>query len=268
MKYKLIVLDLDDTLLKNDGTICEENKVAIRSALEKGVKVILASGRADLSIRKVAKELELEKYDGYILAYNGGKIINCKTNEVLYKAELTKEQITNLYDLANKHEVYIHTYIDDVIVGNVDNPYTYIEGEITGANVEFDENFMKRLPDTCPKVIMLQQPEHIKEVETLLKPIIKDEMTMTITKPFFLEFMNNDVDKGKSLKRLCEILQINSDEVMAIGDSYNDVTMLNFAGLAVAMGNAVEDIKNLADFVTDTNENFGVAKAINKYILN
>lgn len=267
MSYKMIILDLDDTLLSNDGTISEANKKALIEAQQKGIKVVLASGRPTFAINQVAIALELKKYGGYILSYNGSRIIDCKTEEILYEIDITKEQLTELYNEAIKHECFIHTYVDDKILTAHDNPYTYIESEITGMPINLCSDFVASLPNRCVKAIMLQQPNHLKEVEQMLKPKMKDKMTMTITKPFFLEFMNKEVDKSKSIIRLCQILNINIKDTIAVGDSYNDISMIETAGLGVAMGNAIDEVKNVADFITDTNENDGVAKVIKKYIL-
>ncbi len=267
MKYKMVILDLDDTLLLNNGKISEKSKKSLKLAQEKGIKVVLASGRPTFAMNYIADELELSKYGGYILSYNGSRIIDCKTRDVLYEIDLTNEQLKELYNLAIEHECYIHTYVGDRILTCHDNPYTYIESELTGMEIDICEDFIESLPDKCVKAIIVQAPNHLKEVEEMLKPKINGKMTMSISKPYFLEFMNKDVDKGKSIERLCNKLNINTEEIMAIGDSYNDLNMLKIAGLSIAMGNAIEEIKKIADFVTETNENDGVAKAIDKYIL-
>ena len=268
MNYKMIILDLDDTLLLNNGKISEGNKKALKLAQEKGVKVVLASGRPTFAIKNIADELELNKYGGYIISYNGSRVVDYKTNSILYEVDLTKSQVEELYKLALKYESFIHTYDGDEILACHDNPYTYIESEITGMKIKMCEDFISSLPEKCVKVIMLQAPNHLKEVEEMLKPQIEGKMTMTITKPFFLEFMNKETDKSKSILRLCEKININIENTIAIGDSYNDISMVKIAGIGVAMGNGIEEIKNIADYITDTNENDGVAKVIYKYILN
>ncbi len=267
MKYKMVVLDLDDTLLKSNGEISENNKKALKMAQEKGVKVVLASGRPTFAMKNLANELELGKYGGYILSFNGSKILDCKNNEILFEEDLTKEQIQQLYDIALENNVFIHTYVGDEIITPKSNKYTNIENEITGMPIKVFENFIDILPEKCVKVILLEEPSHLKNLEKKLIPILNGKMTMTITKPFFLEFMNKNVDKGKSILKLCNILGINKEEIIAIGDSYNDISMIEVAGIGVAMGNAVKEVKEIANFITDTNENDGVAKAIEKYIL-
>lgn len=268
MDYKMVVLDLDDTLLLNNGKISEENKNTLKLAQEKGVKIVLASGRPTFAIRQIVEELELHKYNGYILSYNGAKIIDCNSCDVLYEFNITKEQIKWLYELALDHDVFIHTYMDNYIITPHDNPYTYIESEITGMKIKTCSNFIDSLPNNLIKAIMLQSPEYLKEVEKKLKPIISNKLYMTITKPYFLEFMNKDVDKSRSIIRLCNKIKINIEDIIAIGDSYNDISMIKLAGLGISMGNAIEEVKNASDFITDTNENNGVSKAIEKFILN
>ena len=266
MKYKIIVLDLDDTLLKSSGEISENNKKALKMAQEKGIKVILASGRPTFAMKSLANELELNKYGGYILSFNGSQIIDCKNNNVLFEVALEKQQIAELYEISLNNNVFIHTYIGDEIVTPKNNEYTEIEKQITGMPIKVCENFIDILPEKCSKVILLEEPSYLKELEKNLMSFTNEKMTMSITKPFFLEFMNKEVDKGKSLLKLCDILNINREEVIAMGDSYNDISMLKVAGVSIAMENAVKEVKEIANFITETNENDGVAKAIEKYL--
>ena len=268
MQYKMVILDLDDTLLLSNGKISEANKKALKLAQEKGVKVVLASGRPTFAMKNIAKELELEKYNGYMLSYNGSIVTDCNTGNILYETSLTKEEVENLYKLSLEHECYIHTYDGDTIITSHDNPYTYIESEITGMPINVYEDFVSALPKRCVKAIMVQAPKHLQEVQEMLKSKMNDKMTMAISKPYFLEFMNKEVDKGKSLLRLCQQIDINIENTIAIGDSYNDLSLIKMAGFGVAMGNAVEEIKEIADYITENNENDGVAKAIEKFILN
>lgn len=266
MNYKMAVFDMDDTLMLPDGTLHLDSKNDIIKIQKMGIKVVLATGRPTFGVLETAKELELYKYGGYILPFNGSKIIKCDTNEVLYDKYLSKSQVERLYDLSKKHECFIHTYTEDKIIANADNPYTYIESEVTGMGLEIHEDFLAYIPEKCTKVTMLQQPKHIKEVEKMLKNKV-DDMYMTTTKPFFLEFMDKNVDKGSSIVKLCDTININIKDVIAIGDSYNDITMIKAAGFGIAMENAVDELKEIAQAITDTNANNGVSNAIRKYIL-
>lgn len=266
MSYKMIVLDLDDTLLKNDGTISRKTKKTPKKAQEDGVKVVLASGRPTFAIESVANALELEKYGGYIISYNGARIIECKSRKELYAANITREEVQELYQMSQENEAYIQTYIGDNIIASQSNKFTDIEKQITGMEIIIPDDFSSYVQQEVVKVIVLQEPERLKELEKQWKPLVENKLYMTISKPFFLEFMNLEVDKGKSILRLGKMLGIDAEEIIAIGDSYNDITMIQAAGLGVAMGNAVETVKEIANYITEDNEHDGVAAVVEKFI--
>lgn len=266
MSYKMIVLDLDDTLLKNDGTISGKTKNTLKKVQEDGIKVVLASGSPTFAIEPVANALELEKYGGYIISYNGARIIECRDKKELYAANITREEVQKLYQMSQEKDAYIQTYIGDNIIASQPNKFTDIEKQITGMEIIVPNDFSSYVQQEVVKVIVLQEPEKLKELEKKWKPLIQNKLYMTISKPFFLEFMNLEVDKGKSILRLGKMLGIDAEEIIAIGDSYNDITMIQAAGLGVAMGNAVEAVKEIANYVTEDNEHDGVATVVEKFI--
>ncbi|RSK28295.1 HAD family phosphatase [Bacillus sp. HMF5848] len=267
MDYKMIVLDLDDTLLHHDQTISKRNIEALMKAQEMGVKVVLASGRPTFGMRHIAKELLLDQYGSFILSYNGAKIINCKTNEELFSSTLSPEMVHTLYDISKNEGVLIHTYVGDEIFTEEHNEFTTIEGELTGMNIVKVDSFKDAITEPVVKVLMVNEPEHLKKVETKLQQELSEQLSVMRSKPFFLEFTEVGVTKGTSLHLLINKLNIKREEVIAVGDSYNDLAMIEFAGLGVAMGNAPDDIKGKANYVTDTNMNDGVAKVVEKFIL-
>ena len=266
MSYKMIVLDLDDTLLKNDGTISGKTKKTLKKVQEDGIKVVLASGSPTFAIEPVANDFELEKYGGYIISYNGARIIECRDKKELYAANITREEVQKLYQMSQEKDAYIQTYIGDNIIASQPNKFTDIEKQITGMEIIVPNDFSSYVQQEVVKVIVLQEPEKLKELEKKWKPLIQNKLYMTISKPFFLEFMNLEVDKGKSILRLGKMLGIDAEEIIAIGDSYNDITMIQAAGLGVAMGNAVEAVKEIANYVTEDNEHDGVATVVEKFI--
>ena len=268
MGYKMIVLDLDDTLLKNDRTISARTKKTLLEAQAAGVKVVLASGRPDFAVKPIAKELELEKHGGFIVSFNGAKITDSANGNELFSAGMSAEAVHKLFEMSKAEGAFIHTYIGDDIIASEMNEYTDIEKQITGMNIIVPSDFKAYIKNDVVKVIVLQSPEKIKAIEEKWKPIIKNELYMTTSKPFFLEFMNPSVDKGKSVLRLAQMLQISAAEIIAFGDSCNDISMLEAAGTGVAMENAVERVKSIADYVTASNENDGVALAVERFVLN
>ena len=267
MNYKMIVLDLDDTLLQDAGTISKRTKEKLLTAQKHGTTVVLASGRPTFAIVRFAEELELAKHDGYIISFNGAKIIQCSTNKELYAANITKEQLFKLYDMSLQDGADIQTYDDTHIIASSCNKYTGIEQEITGMDILIPKNFKEYVKSDVVKAIVLQDPDKLSEIEKKWAPLVNDDLYMTISKPFFLEFMNKNVDKSKSIKRLAEMLDIDMKNVIAVGDSYNDLSMIKSAGLGVAMANAVDSVKAVANYITDDNEHDGVAKVIEKFIL-
>ncbi|MFC3883601.1 Cof-type HAD-IIB family hydrolase [Bacillus songklensis] len=267
MTYKMIVLDLDDTLLRDDLTISSRTKQALMDAQELGVKVVLASGRPTYGMRSIAKDLRLEEYGSYILSFNGAKIINCQTNEELFSSTLSPETAHRLYDISRREGVGILTYTDDHIVTETAEPYASIESNLTGMPVMEVGSFIEAVSEPVVKVLMLKEAEKLAEVEKKLQQELAGKLSVMRSKPFFLEFTEVGVTKGTSLDYLTQTLGIKREEVIAMGDSYNDLAMIEFAGLGVAMGNAPDDIKAKADYVTDTNMNDGVAKVVEKFVL-
>jgi Cof subfamily protein (haloacid dehalogenase superfamily) len=252
MSYKMIVLDLDDTLLSADQTISNRNKEALMQAQHEGKKVVLASGRPTFGMVSYADELFLADYESYILSFNGGKIINCHSKKDFFSQTLSVEAVQRLHDISTRENVYIHTYVGDEIITAEENPYTTIESELTGLPITVVDSFMDGVTEP---------------VEKKLQAELGEEFSVMRSKPYFLEFTDKGITKGTSIERLINEFGIKREEVIAVGDSYNDQEMIEFAGLGVAMGNAPDDIKKISDYITDTNENDGVAKVVEKFLL-
>ncbi|SMF63921.1 hypothetical protein SAMN05661091_0022 [Paenibacillus uliginis N3/975] len=267
MKYKMIVLDLDDTLLRDDGTLSSRNKQALMAAQEAGVKVVLASGRPTYAMKALAEELDLERFGSYILSFNGAKIINWRSQEEAFSSTLTPQMAHALYEMSIEEGVSALTYVGDDIVTASVNEYTLIESQITGMKVVEVSSFVEAVQVPVVKVLMVAEPDKLVLVEEKLKAKLAGQLNVMRSKPFFLEFTEDGVNKGTSLNHLIQQLGIERSEVIAMGDGYNDVAMLEFAGLGVAMGNAPEEIIQLADYVTDTNMNDGVAKVVEEFLL-
>lgn len=267
MAYKMIVLDLDDTLLNSDQMISNRSKEALMKAQQEGKKVVLASGRPTFGMNSFAEELNLANYESYILSFNGGKIINCRSKEDFFSSTLSIEAVQRLYEISVQEDVYIHTYVGDTIITAEENPYTTIESNLTGLPITLVDSFVEGVTEPVVKVLMVGEPEHLKKVEKKLQEKLGEEFSVMRSKPYFLEFTDKGITKGTSIEKLINECGIKREEVIAVGDSYNDQEMIEFAGLGVAMGNAPDDIKKISDYITDTNENDGVAKVVEKFLL-
>ncbi|MCM3603248.1 Cof-type HAD-IIB family hydrolase [Robertmurraya korlensis] len=267
LPYKMIVLDLDDTLLNDEHSLSKRNKEALMAAQELGVKVVLASGRPTFGMVSIAKDLQLDQYGSYILSFNGSKIINAKTNEEMFNSTISSEMAHRLYDLSKREGVAILSYKDESIVIEEPNEYADIEATITGLPMQIVDQFKATITEPVVKAMMLAHPDVLVDVEQTLVKEVGEEVSVFRSKPFFLEFTALNVTKGTSLHQLTQKLGIAAEEVIAIGDSYNDITMIEFAGLGVAMGNAPDAIKEIANHVTETNNNDGVAQVVEEFIL-
>ena len=268
MKYKMIVLDLDGTLTNNKKEITPRTKQTLMQAQAAGVHVVLASGRPTYGIVPLAEELKLKESGGYILAFNGGKIIDCTNNEILFEQKLDEQLVPILYQEAKKAGMEILTYQGEGIAAtNKDDKYVQHEAFINKMPVMQYDDFLNQLVYPINKCLIVGDPTPLHELELRLAKELEGKMDIYRSADFFLECVPLGIDKARSLDRLTSSLGISCEEIIACGDGYNDLSMIRFAGLGVAMANAAEDIQREADFVTLSNEEDGVAHVIERFIL-
>lgn len=266
---KAIALDIDGTLLNSKKEISEATKQAIWEAMDGGIKIILASGRPFCGVVEYAKELNLYEKGGYILSFNGGRISNCKTGEIVYDVHLKDSDKYKICRILKEYDKAIAmTYKENILLSeNVED-----EGVIHGAKVNSltlhkVDDLSKNIEHTVGKFILMGEPGYIKSIAEELGGRLGEMATVCRSESDLLEIMPYGVDKGSALAGFTRKMGLERSEVMACGDAYNDDTMLKFAGIGVAMGNAFEEIKALADYVTLTNDEDGVAHAIRKFAL-
>lgn len=266
--YKLIALDMDGTLLNEDKTISKENFEAIKKAKEKGIKVVLSTGRPKKGIEKYLKELDLISDEDYCVTYNGSVIQNAGTEEIIFKKLLTSEDAHYLYSLSKELGINIHALTPTSCIAPKLSKYTELEFTIN--DIDFEEVDFTKLTDSTPivKIMFVDEPEKLSEAITKLPKEVYEKYTVVQSAPFFLEFLDKTVNKGAGVKALADSLGINKNEVICIGDAGNDIHMIEYAGLGIAMGNAFSEVKKIANYITYTNEEDGVAHVINKFILN
>lgn len=269
MKYKLLVLDVDGTLLNDAKEISKRTLATLRKVQQMGVRIMLASGRPTYGLLPLAKQLELGTYEGFILSYNGGQIISAKTGEVIFEKRISPEMLPYLEKKANKNGFAILTYDENRVVANdTDNEHVRQEAEINGMVTDRQEEFSIAV-DFAPCKVMLvsDNEEALVGLEEHWRRRLAGVLDVFRSEPYFLEVVGCSVDKANSLAALMSRLDIQTDEVMALGDGVCDVTMLQMAGLGVAMGNAPDSVKRCADFITLSNNEDGVAVAVEKAIL-
>lgn len=265
-KYKMLVLDLDDTLLRDDYSISDRNKQLLIQAQELGVKVVLASGRPTQAMLQFAKELQLAKYDSYIISFNGAVVTSMKNHEVLFEKSLTRNEIHSLHDFSLANNLDIITYTDKGVVSETESAYIDVEINLTGLPHHKVPCFKSEITDRAVKCILLEDPERLKTMEKKLKAE-RSDLSVARSKPFFLEVMPHGIDKAASIDRLAKHLAIKPSEVIAVGNAGNDLTMVQFAGLGIWVDNVMPELRHLADDIVASNMNDGVAEVVEKYIL-
>ncbi len=266
--YKLIALDMDGTLLTSDKRISERTKQAIRAARDKGVKVVLASGRPFEGIQSKLDELSITGDNEFVVSFNGSMVKELGSNKVIHQATITGLQTKRVAHLAKELGLYCHAFSAELgLITPENNEYTRIESDINQiptTEMNFDSISDD---DKIIKVMIVGEPEKLTAQIANIPQAFKDEFTIVQSAPFFLEFLSLESNKGIGIQSIAEYLGITASEVICMGDAENDHHMLEYAGLGIAMSNAMEETKALADYITDSNNDDGVAKAIEKFVL-
>ena len=266
--YKLIALDMDGTLLRKDKTISDRTKRAIKSAREKGVTVVLATGRPIEGVTRYLEELDMFTDNDYVLSYNGGLVLKTRSKEVISKIALTGKDLHELYKLSRELNTNIHAFSETkgLITPEI-TKYTELEANINGININVDDYSEIENDHSIIKIMMIDEKEAIDRVMEQLPKEIYDKYTVVRSAPHFLEFLDKRVNKGVGVEMLADHMGITLEQVITMGDAGNDLHMIECAGMGIAMGNASEEIKKEANYITDTNDEDGVAKAIEKFVL-
>lgn len=259
---KLIATDIDGTILAFDRDFTQSVRNCIKNLLDNGIKVVLVTGRMNAAAQQVAKNLgistPLVSYQGGLIKYNG---------ETLYEKYLTKEQALRIIEWAKTVNIHINLYNDDTLYSEIDNEEVRHYCEVQ--NVDYTvKSFSEMELDKVNKILAIDynNPALISEYEKEM-PKHFPELYIVKSSPYFLEFSNKEASKYCAVKFLQKYWGIKDDEVLTIGDQNNDIALLKAGGVKVAMGNATNELKEIADYITDTVENDGFVKAVEKYCL-
>lgn len=269
MKYKLLVLDVDGTLLNNEKEISKRTLSALLKVQHMGIRIVLASGRPTSGLLPIAKTLELGNFGGFMVSYNGCQIIRADTGEVMFERRINPEQLPYLEKKSRKNGFSIFTYHDDyLLTDNADNVHIRKEAWLNHLKIVEEEEFSIAIDFApCKCVLVSDDEEALRGLENHWKRRLAGVLDVFPSEPYFLEVVPFGIDKANTLGVLMEQLGVKREEVIAIGDGVADVTMLQLAGKSVAMGHAQDSVRMCADYVTGTNEEDGVAQAVEKLIL-
>ena len=266
---KLIAIDMDGTLLNSKKELLEETKQYFKNFHNKNTEtlLVLCTGRPETGIRPYLKDLGYLEENHYIISQNGASIYESQTGKRVMDAYVDSTAIQKWIELGKKHGI-------SVMGAGVDYYYSFDEDptEWMEFDVKLVSGKLKRIPTKESlnidfyKILLMGDEEQLNEFETFIPQEWRDEFYVVRSQKYLVEVLTKGVNKAFGLEKLAQKLNIQPSEIAAIGDAANDIEMLEYAGLAIAMGNASEEVKAIADIVTDTNENNGVIKAIDKLI--
>lgn len=263
--FSIIALDLDGTLTNSKKELTERTRLTLLRLQEKGIRLILASGRPTYGVEPLARKLELSRFGGFILSYNGGKITDCTTGKTLFRQHLPQTGIPKLAALQEKLKITVLTYEGTCIVTeHPDDPYVIKESIATGMEVRQIRSFADYVTYPVTKCLMVGDPTLLAEAEHPVANALGKEFSVYRSEPYFLEIVPQGIDKANSLKILLQQLSLKREDLAAFGDGFNDINMLRYAGTGIAMANAGALAKEAADDFTLSNDEDGVAVYLEK----
>lgn len=264
MKYKMIAVDMDGTLLNSDGKISVGNAKAVRAAVDHGIIFVLATGRPIQGVRKYADSLGL---DGAAITYNGAVCVDLATDGIIYEQGMDKDDAALAIELGQEYDTTMCIWSRGQLYVSKLNDRAYDYMKISGVEPILVEDYGKLIGQGITKILWYDDVDMIGRMPAEMAKHPFRETSFCLSRPFFIEFFSSKVSKAAAIDRLCRHYGISREEVIAMGDAPNDLPMIEYAGLGVAMGNADDCVKAAAKFVTSTNDEDGVAAVIEKFIL-
>ncbi len=269
MRYRLIAVDLDGTLLDHNLRISPRNKRALKEAAKRGVMVTVATGRMYRTSIPYVRELELNT-DWPMINYHGALIKTTESKKVLHYQPVDLDLAVDIAAYAEAERYHVNAFIGDCLYIEAENEFSRYYQSI--ADVELEavgklSHYLKQRGEAPAKLTIINWHEQLNRIEAFLKERYGDKIAAMQSLPYFLEITDRRATKGQALHWLAHRLGILPEEIVAFGDSYNDLDMIKYAGLGVAMANARPEVSRAADLVTDSNDQDGVARVIEEYIL-
>ena len=263
MNYRLIAADIDGTLLDSDGRITGPVKEAIKMVVKKGIVFTISTGRPIQGVKFIVEQLDI---DIPLITHNGAAVLKGKSGEILYQQTMTPSSVKNIYQLGMEKNTMVIIWANNKLYVSEVNHKTRGYSGISGVEPLPVDNICRIIQEGVTKMIWYDDIETIDRLKEELEHYIAPDTNYHTSRPYFLEFVHSKASKAIAMDKLGQHYSISSDEMIAVGDGYNDLSMIEYAGLGVAMGNAPEGIKEKADYVTLTNDEDGLAHVIYKFI--
>lgn len=265
-KYKVLALDLDGTLTNAQHKISPATRNALIGLQREGVILVLASGRTTFGIEGVARELKMDEWGGYILSYNGAKIISCRDKEILARKTIDLKLIPRIYDIADRCGLVALSYTSqEIITEDANAPIVQYESKVNNhMPIREVTDLVGALTRAPFKMVIGGDTNDVLRARGLLEMELGEELSLFTGNPEFIEIASADVYKGGALQFLLSDLGLTPEQLIAVGDTHNDLSMIQMAGLGVAMANATEAVKQCADYITKSNDEEGITHLLNK----
>ena len=267
MRYQLIAMDLDGTLNNDQKIITEKTKAALMDAQKSGIRLALASARPSPGLYKERDILRLQDHQGILMSYNGGRIVDAESGKVLFETSMDLEETREV--LRQLEKLPVTPILDDGVQFYVTDKNGYkVDYECRNNNMVCTEvpNLAEFLDFAPIKILMSVQPEELAQVQETIAGFLPESLTVVQTAAFYLEVIPKVINKGQGIRDICKVLELPTEAVIAFGDAANDIPMLREAGVGVAMGNAQEAVKAAADLVTLSNNEDGIAAALEQLL--
>ncbi|MCH5299200.1 MAG: HAD family phosphatase [Ruminococcus sp.] len=266
MKYKMIAVDIDDTLLNSRKELSPRTKNTLIKAQQNGIRVVIATGRMPYGAKKYAEMLDVFHYDGYYMSFNGGAIFNAR-GECISRTYLDRRLVEPVYSILRPTTATVVVHKDGKMYADRKvNPYTDRPSWSNGLPLNLVDDIAEFVDWDLHKIVIVDEPEKLKIIQQTVLEKFGKYVDAYFSAPYFLEVMPKGINKGKALEIICMDCGLDLSEVIAFGDNFNDVSMIETAGLGIAMGNAEVELKNAADFVTDDCDHDGIALALERFV--
>ncbi|WMI81163.1 Cof-type HAD-IIB family hydrolase [Anaerotignum sp. MB30-C6] len=267
MNYKMIFSDMDGTLLKNDTEVSEKNRLAIEKAVKKGVQFVICTGRGVFGVERYLEQLNLIGQEGYVICQNGGAVYDLKDMSLAIRESFSPKTFAPIVQYARELDLELYYYDDRTFIAETESDRVKRYCEVMGSGVKIMEEPLDHNGEFT-KCLITGEKEKLLSVQRMVKETAGDELDCFFSSKIFMEVVKKGVSKGNIMEETAQKAGIPLDQVIAVGDSDNDISMITKAGLGIAVANAEPEVKEIADFITENRcEHDAIAEIIEKFIL-